>query len=102
MNFLKQFFQKLWNDVVKPEGEAAIASFEAKVTPDVYKLAEDAVTAAASLGGGAASRDAAVAQLKTDLVTAGHDITTWAENELNALVELAYLAVKPTLPAAKS
>jgi hypothetical protein len=98
MNFLKKFFESIWSKVVKPEAEKAVEDFEAKITPDVYQMAEDAVTFVASTLTGNTARDAAVAKLSADLVATGVDITKWAVNELNALVELAYLAVKPTLP----
>jgi hypothetical protein len=101
MNGIASFFKNLWTKV-KPEAEAALISFEQKITPDVYQLAEDAVTAAVSLGGGVASRDAAVTQLEVELAKTGSDAIIFAKAELNALIELVYLAVKPTITSASA
>ncbi len=57
---LKAFFSAVWSKL-KPEEEAAIEAFEAKITPDVLNLAKDGVAYAATLGvGGTAARDSAV------------------------------------------
>jgi len=66
------------------------------VKEDVAKLAIDAVTVIQSEmpdADGTVKRDAAVAQLKSDLASVGHDVQTFALSTLNWLVETALQAV---------
>lgn len=99
MGKLKEFFSHLFG-TLKAEEETAIEAFEAKIKPDVIALAKDAIAEAAALGlGGDEAKAAALAKLEADAKTTGVDIATFAKNELNALIELVYVAVKPAAPA---
>jgi hypothetical protein len=86
---------------LEPFAKQALADFEAKLTPDILKLMTDAVTIVSSLGlTGTAARDAAIAQFEADAVKTGVDVTVFAKNELNTLVELIYTAIAAHLPVA--
>lgn len=89
------FFKALWH-VFVPAAENAIKDFLSKITPDVERVAIDAIQYVKTLGlGGTEARDAAVDKIKADLATLGHDSGVFALNELHALVELLYVAAKP-------
>lgn len=84
---------------LEPFAKQALADFEAKLTPDILKLMSDAVIIVSNLGlTGTAARDAAIAQFEADAVKTGVDITSFAKNELNTLVELIYTAIAAKLP----
>lgn len=100
MNFFQkigQLFVSLWHVLVpgfEAAAEQAFTDFEAKITPDILKLAADAIKSVPALLAGTAARDAAKATLIADLEATGQDIATWADNELNLLLEVVYLPVK--------
>lgn len=76
--------------------EASIVGF---VKDDIGAVAVDAVNYASTLPDTTddGKRAAAVAKLKSDLSTAGHDITTIAESTFNLFIEMAYTYVKGTV-----
>ena len=95
---IKGFFTGLWH-LLKPEAEAAIEAFERKITPDVLQLAHDGIEFVAASGlRDSAARDAAIARMTSEAPKLGVDIVLFAKSELNALVELVYLAYKPAAP----
>ncbi|SDE83303.1 phage holin, LLH family [Terriglobus roseus] len=65
------------------------------IKSDVGTLAKDAVAYAETLTGatGVEKRDAAVAKLKEDLASAGHDVSEFSASLLNMLIESALQAV---------
>lgn len=89
------FFVGLFKEV-EPAAEQlvvqAFEDFENKLTPDVVKIATDAVALVPAALSGTAARDAAVATIKADFEKTGIDLKDWAESEYNLLVELAYKA----------
>ncbi len=103
MSWIKSFLSGV-GKIFKPVEEKAISDFEAKVQalgPQGLQLAEDAITWAASSapGGDKVARDAAKQKFTESAKGSGIDLRGWAGNEFNALIELVYIGVKPTVAA---
>lgn len=103
--WFKHFFSAIWH-LITGVAQAAISDFEQKIVsagPELLTLAIDAVEFVAvelpGVGGDVAAREAAITKLKVDASAVGIDLATWAKNELNALIELAYVAAKPAIAA---
>lgn len=96
--FLGHYFVGLWSAFLGAEAKTIEQGIVSFVKTDVGKIAVDAVSAVnPQVLTNAAKRDAAVALLKADLVTAGKDITTLAESDFNLFIEMAYSYVKNTV-----
>ncbi len=100
---VEQFFENLWNNILKPDVQEAIdvaeAFFSAAATAVAQqlgttglKIVTDAVAAAETAGGtGAQKLAAAQASIATNLSTAG---VTAATNVINAAIEGAVAQLK--------
>jgi hypothetical protein len=101
MGKIKALFDGIWH-LFKPVEENAVADFEHKIEtagPELMEIGVDAVKYVGTIvtGGGEAAREAAVEKIVADAKTAGIDLGSWAKNELNTLVELCYIAAKPSI-----
>jgi len=83
------------------QGKAIEAGIVAFIKTDIGQLAVDAVQYASTLIGKSNDqlRAAAVAKLKTDLETAGKDLTAFGESTLNLFIEMAFTYVQGTVAA---
>jgi len=96
--FLAHYFVGLWTAFLGADAKELEQGIVAFVKTDIGKLAVDAVAAVNTQTlTNTAKRDAAVALLKQDLVTAGKDAASLAESDFNLFVEMAYSYVKGTL-----
>lgn len=100
MGWLKTLFAAIWH-IFKPVAQQAILDFEKKVEQlgeEGIILVQDAITYAAALGlKDTAARDAAIAKLLSDVGGDALDLASWAKSELNALIELVYVGMKPVV-----
>jgi hypothetical protein len=93
------FFSTLLGSDAAKSVEAGIVAF---VKTDIGKLAVDAVQAISTIPGlaSATARDAAIANLKADLKTAGKDAEAIADSTYNLFIEMAYTYVTGTITSA--
>lgn len=96
LSAIGHYILNIFKGIAGQLGENTAQFLESFANTDLGNLAIDAVTyveGALQGASGVEKRDAAVAKLKADAATAGHDLSSFAVSTLNFLIETALQVV---------